>query len=115
MLTLKLTKVGNSTGIVLPKEALVKLRVGQGDTVFLTETADGLRITPYDPDFERQITLARRVARKRRNVLRELSKRLFEKGLCAALGRDSPLSCGRPRRVAAWPRSGRSSNAIRAI
>ena len=74
MLTLKLTKIGNSTGIVLPKEALAKLRAEQGDTVFLTETADGLRITPYDPDFERQIKLARRAARKRRNVLRELAK-----------------------------------------
>lgn len=74
MLTLKLTKIGNSTGLVLPKEALAKLRAEQGDIVFLTETADGLRITPYDPDFERQIKLARRVARKRRNVLRELAK-----------------------------------------
>jgi len=74
VLTLKLTKIGNSTGLVLPKEALAKLRAEQGDIVFLTETADGLRITPYDPDFERQIKLARRVARKRRNVLRELAK-----------------------------------------
>lgn len=74
MLALKLTRIGNSTGLVLPKEALAKLRAEQGDTVFLTETADGLRITPYDPDFERQIVLGRRAARKRRNVLRELSK-----------------------------------------
>jgi putative addiction module antidote len=74
VLTLKLTKIGNSTGLVLPKEALTKLRAEQGDTVFLTETADGLRITPYDPHFERQIMLARRVAKKRRNVLRELAK-----------------------------------------
>lgn len=74
VLTLKLTKIGNSTGLVLPKEALAKLRAEQGNSVFLTETADGLRITPYDPDFERQTKLARRVAKKRRNVLRELAK-----------------------------------------
>jgi putative addiction module antidote len=74
MLALKLMKVGNSTGLLLPKEALAKLRVEQGDTVFLTETPDGFRLTPYDPDFERQMALARRVAKKRRNALRELAK-----------------------------------------
>ncbi len=74
MLALKLTKVGNSTGIILPKEALAKLNVGQGDTLYLTEAADGMRITPYDPDFERQMALAHRVAKKRRNALRELAK-----------------------------------------
>lgn len=74
MLVLKITKVGNSAGLVLPKEALAKLRVEQGDTVFLTETKDGFRITPYDPDFERQMTLARKVMKKHRNVLRELAK-----------------------------------------
>jgi putative addiction module antidote len=74
MLALKITKIGNSSGLLLPKEALAKLRVEQGDTVFLTETPDGFRITPYDPAFERQMTLARRVMKKRRNVLRELAK-----------------------------------------
>jgi putative addiction module antidote len=74
MVALKLTKIGNSTGVVLPKEVLAKLNVEQGDTVYLTEAADGMRITPYDPDFERQIALARRVAKKRRNALRELAK-----------------------------------------
>jgi putative addiction module antidote len=74
MLALKITKVGNSAGLLLPKEALAKLRVEQGDTVYLTETPDGYRITPYDPDFERQMKLARRVMKKHRNVLRELAK-----------------------------------------
>jgi len=74
MLALKITKVGNSAGLVLPKEALAKLRVEQGDTVFLTETPDGFRITPYDPEFERQMTLARRAMKKHRKVLRELAK-----------------------------------------
>ncbi|HWE76804.1 MAG TPA: AbrB/MazE/SpoVT family DNA-binding domain-containing protein [Stellaceae bacterium] len=74
MVALKLTKIGNSTGVVLPKEVLTKLNVEQGDTVYLTEAAEGMRITPYDPDFERQMALARRVAKKRRNALRELAK-----------------------------------------
>jgi putative addiction module antidote len=74
MLTLKITKVGNSAGLLLPKEALAKLRVGQGDTVYLTETPDGFRITPYDPEFERQMTLARKLMRKHRRALRELAR-----------------------------------------
>jgi len=74
MLALKITKVGNSAGLLLPKEALAKLRVGQGDTVYLTETPDGFRITPYDPEFERQMTLARKLMRKHRRALRELAR-----------------------------------------
>jgi putative addiction module antidote len=74
MLALKITKVGNSAGLVLPKEALAKLRVEQGDIVYLTEAPDGYRITRFDPDFERQMKLARRVMRKYRNTLRELAK-----------------------------------------
>jgi putative addiction module antidote len=74
MLALKVTKVGNSAGLVLPKEALAKLRVEQGDTVYLTETADGFRITPYDPEFERQMGLARKLTKKHRKALRELAR-----------------------------------------
>ena len=74
MVALKITKIGNSAGLILPKEAMSRLRVEQGDTLYLTESPDGFRLTPYDPDFERQITLARRIAKKRRNVLRELAK-----------------------------------------
>jgi putative addiction module antidote len=73
-LKLKITKVGNSAGLLLPKEALARLRVEQGDTVFLTEAPDGFRITPYDPDFERQMALARKIMKKHRRVLRELAK-----------------------------------------
>jgi len=71
---LKISKIGNSAGLLLPREALAKLRVEQGDSVFLTEMPDGYRITPYDPEFERQMTLARKVMKKRRNVLRELAR-----------------------------------------
>ena len=74
MLALKITKVGNSAGLLLPKEALAKLRVEQGDTVYLTETPDGFRITPYDPEFERQMTLARKLMSKHRRALRELAR-----------------------------------------
>ena len=74
MVKLKVTTVGSSAGVVLPKEALARLKVTKGDTLFLTESPEGFRITPYDPDFERQMSLARRVMRERREVLRELGK-----------------------------------------
>jgi putative addiction module antidote len=75
MVALKLRKVGNSVGVLLPQEALAALRVGEGDTIYLTETADGYRLTPYDPEFERQMKLARRVMKRDRNMLRELAKK----------------------------------------
>ena len=71
---LKVTTVGSSAGVVLPKEILTKLRVVKGDFVFLTESPDGYRITPYDPEFEEQMALARKFMRERRDVLRELAK-----------------------------------------
>lgn len=74
MVALKLTGIGNSTGVVLPKEVTAKLGLAKGDVVFLTESADGYRLTPYDPDFEKQMTAARKIMKKRRNALRELAK-----------------------------------------
>ena len=74
MIRLKVTTVGSSTGVVLPKEALSRLKVSKGDSLFLTESPEGFRITPYDPDFERQMALARKVMQDRREVLRELAK-----------------------------------------
>ncbi len=74
MLALKISRVGNSAALLLPKEALAKLRVEQGDTVYLTEAPDGYRITNFDPEFEQDMKLARRIMRKRKNVLRELAK-----------------------------------------
>jgi putative addiction module antidote len=74
MLTLKLTAIGNSIGVVLPKEALTKLKLEKGDTVFLTESPDGYRLTPYSPEFETQMTITRQIMKKRRDVLRELAK-----------------------------------------
>ncbi|CAI9399009.1 hypothetical protein ANOBCDAF_00183 [Pleomorphomonas sp. T1.2MG-36] len=74
VLALKLTKVGNSVGSVFPKEVMTRLHVEQGDTLYLTEAPGGFRITPYEPEFEEQMEAARRVMKKRRNVLRELAK-----------------------------------------
>jgi putative addiction module antidote len=74
MLTLKLTAIGDSVGVILPREALTALKLEKGDTVYLTESPDGYRLTPYDPRFAQQMTLARQIMRKRRNVLRELAK-----------------------------------------
>jgi putative addiction module antidote len=74
MVALKLRRVGNSVGAVFPREVLASLKVGEGDTLYLTQTPGGVRITPYDPEFEAQMKAARRVMKKRRNVLRELAK-----------------------------------------
>ena len=54
------TQIGNSTGVILPKEAVARLKVKKGDSVFLTETLGGYAITPYDPEFETQMKAARR-------------------------------------------------------
>lgn len=74
MVALKLTQIGNSVGVILPKEAQARLNVGKGDTVYLTDAPDGFRLTPYEPGFEEQMAAARLVMKKRRNALRELAK-----------------------------------------
>ena len=74
MTTVKLKAVGNSKGIILSKEVLAKLQVERGDTLFVVETEDGIRLTPYDPEFDRQMRVARKIMKKRRTVLRELAK-----------------------------------------
>ena len=74
MFALKLTQIGNSTGVVLPKDALAKLNVEKGDTLYLTETPAGFRLTPYNPEFESQMEAARKIMKEHREVLRELAK-----------------------------------------
>jgi putative addiction module antidote len=69
------TQIGNSTGLILPKEAVARLKVKKGDSVFLTETPGGYAVTPYDPEFEEQMEAARRGMSRYRNGLRELSKK----------------------------------------
>ncbi len=74
MATLKITQIGNSLGLILPREVLTKLRVEKGDEVYLSETPEGLRITAHNPDFAAQMKAARAIMKKRRNALRELAK-----------------------------------------
>jgi putative addiction module antidote len=74
MHALKLTQIGNSVGVILPKEVLAKLKVEKGDTLYLTDSPDGMRITPHDPVFEDQMQAARDIMKSRRAVLRELAK-----------------------------------------
>jgi putative addiction module antidote len=74
MLALKVTQVGNSKAVVLPKEAVSRLKVEKGDVVYLTEAPDGYRLTPYDPGFAEQMEAARQIMKRRRNALRELAK-----------------------------------------
>ena len=74
MHTIKLTTVGSSTGAVFPKELLAKLNVEKGDRLYVVETPEGLLLTPYDPEFGEEMDVARKVMKKRRNVLRELAK-----------------------------------------
>lgn len=71
---LKITQIGNSVGIVLPKELLAKLRVGKGDTLTVTETPDGLQLTPWDGVKLRQMEAAEKIMRKNRNMLRKLAQ-----------------------------------------
>jgi putative addiction module antidote len=74
MTALKLTQIGNSVGVILPKEVLARLKLEKGDTVFLTDAADGIKLTPYSAEFEAQMEAAREVMKRRRHVLRELAK-----------------------------------------
>jgi putative addiction module antidote len=70
----KISQIGNSIGIILPKEAVTRLKIRKGDTVYLVETPDGYSVTPYDPEFEDQMAVARQGMVEYRNTLRELAK-----------------------------------------
>jgi len=72
--TIKITAIGNSAGIILPKETLARLNVEKGDVLYLTETADGIQLTPYDEEFARQIEAMETVMRENRDVLRRLAE-----------------------------------------
>ena len=71
---LKLIPVGNSTGVILPKELLEKLRVQKGDELHVLETPDGVQLVPFDEQFAKQMDVAEGVMRKRRNLLRKLAE-----------------------------------------
>lgn len=71
---LKVTAIGNSAGVILPKELLARLRVDKGDELFAVETPDGIRLTAFDPQLAAQMEVAEQVMRNRRDLLRKLSQ-----------------------------------------
>ena len=71
---LKLTQIGNSVGAVFPRELLAQLQLEKGDSVYVTETPDGLRITKHNPEFAEQMQAAREIMKRRSAVLHELAK-----------------------------------------
>lgn len=75
MTTLTLRAVGTSVGVILPKEVLQRMNLAKGDKVFLVETANGIELTPYDPEFAATMEAHKRTKKKYRNTLRELSNR----------------------------------------
>lgn len=72
--TAKIIPVGNSAGIILPKEILARLNVGKGDTLFITEGPQGIRLMPLDQEFATQMETAREVMRENRDVLQSLAE-----------------------------------------
>lgn len=73
--TVTLKRIGNSTGFILSKELMARLNLAKGDTLYATLTPDGgLRLTPYDPKFEKAMEVARRGMKIYRNALAELAK-----------------------------------------
>lgn len=74
MSALKLTQIGNSVGVILPKETLARLKLVKGDTVFLTESVNGVTLTPYDPELEEQLKLGRDFMHDFRDTFHQLAK-----------------------------------------
>ena len=71
---LKLTQIGNSVGVILPREVLARLKLEKGDTVYVTDTPDGFALTPFDSSFEEQLELGREFMREYRDTFRALAK-----------------------------------------
>ena len=74
MSALKLTQIGNSVGVIFPKELLTRLKVEKGDTVFWTEAANGVTLTPYDPELEEQLQAGREFMHEFRDTFHQLAK-----------------------------------------
>ena len=72
--TAKIISIGNSAGIILPKETLARLNLRKGDTVFITEGSQGIRLHPLNEDFASQMDAAREVMRENRDVLQRLAE-----------------------------------------
>jgi len=71
---IKLIKIGTSTGAIFPKEILAQLKVHQGDTLFIVETPDGILLTPFDPNVEKQLEAGREFMREYRDTFRALAR-----------------------------------------
>ena len=71
---LKITAIGNSAGVILPKELLARLRVDKGDELYVVETPDGIRLTSFDPVLAAQMEVAKQVMREDRELLRKLAE-----------------------------------------
>ena len=71
---LKVTKIGDSTGILLPKELLEKLHISQGDTLYVTKTPRGFELSVYDEEFAKQMDIAESIMLEDSNVLRKLAE-----------------------------------------
>ncbi|WP_305805402.1 AbrB/MazE/SpoVT family DNA-binding domain-containing protein [Stenotrophomonas sp. YIM B06876] len=71
---LKITSIGNSSGIILPKELLARLRLEKGDELYALETPDGIRLSAFDPELAAQMEVAEAVMRKRRTLLHKLAQ-----------------------------------------
>ncbi len=74
MTKLKITAIGNSAGVILPKELLEKLRVSKGDTLTVSETPTGVVLSAYDSEFEEAMSLAEEIMREDRDVLKKLAQ-----------------------------------------
>ncbi|WP_300322204.1 AbrB/MazE/SpoVT family DNA-binding domain-containing protein [Accumulibacter sp.] len=74
MTTLKLTQIGNSLGLILPREVLAWLKLQKGDTVFVTEAANGVMLTPYDPDLDQRLEIGREFMHEYRDTFHQLAK-----------------------------------------
>ncbi|MEZ0471244.1 AbrB/MazE/SpoVT family DNA-binding domain-containing protein [Luteimonas salinilitoris] len=71
---LKITTIGNSAGVILPKELLARLRLAKGDELFALETPDGIKLSVFDPTFAAQMDVAEKIMREDRAVLHKLAQ-----------------------------------------
>ncbi len=71
---IKIISVGNSNGVILPKETLARMKVQKGDSLYLTEGPEGIRLVPYDEEFANQMEAAREIMRENRDVLQRLAE-----------------------------------------
>ena len=74
MTSLKITQIGNSLGVILPKEITERLKLEKGDELAVVDTPNGVELTPYDPGFAEKMKVAKRISKRYRNALRELAK-----------------------------------------